>query len=137
MAESIVNFEVYINLDPNWKELHERLEEVVEIAARNVETHSKLLVPVDTGATKNSIQSFRVGNLALGSIPPRFDNYAQSNFQSNQDNISWRIGPSTWYAPLLEYGTTGMPARPYMRPAAAFEEPRLKRAIEIICRNLS
>lgn len=50
-------------------------------------------VPVDTGATKNSIRS-RVVNV-----------------------FSRRIGPSTSYAIFLEFGTFRMAARPFMVPA--------------------
>ena len=67
---------------------------VVAIAAHNVEGRAKELVPVDTGATKNSIQpTFQSGGLAA------------------------RIGPTTTYAPFLEFGTHRMRARPFLIPA--------------------
>ena len=67
---------------------------VVAIAAHNVEGRAKELVPVDTGATKNSIQpTFQSGGLAA------------------------RIGPSTSYAPFLEFGMHRRRARPFMVPA--------------------
>ena len=55
-------------------------------------------VPVDTGETKNSIGADIVGLTAV-------------------------IGPTTYYAPFLEYGTYKMPPRPFMGPAADQVEP--------------
>mgnify|MGYP001615464388 FL=1 len=74
--------------------LRPELAAVVAIAAHNVEGRAKELVPVDTGATKNSIQpTFQSGGLAA------------------------RIGPSTSYAPFLEFGMHRRRARPFMVPA--------------------
>ena len=74
--------------------LNGRLRDVVQVAARNIETRSKQLVPVDTGATR-------------ASIAPTF----------SADGLEARIGPTTAYAPFLEFGTSHMAARPYMLPA--------------------
>ena len=82
------------------------LEKVVLIAAHNVEGRAKELVPVDTGATKNSI------------IPTPID-----------DGLGASIGPSTTYAPWLEFGTHRMAARPFMRPALEAENQPFQSAI--------
>ena len=89
-----------------------QVEAICEIAARNIELMSKDRVPVDTGATKNSI---RVDT-------PR-------PFQR-------RIGPTTDYAPHLEFGTNRMPARPYIVPAAEAERPRFRAAISGMIKRL-
>jgi HK97 gp10 family phage protein len=65
----------------------------LEAGARVVETHSKLLAPVDTGALRNSIQ--------VDSVTP----------------IEAIIAPHTDYAEYVEFGTSKMAAQPYMRPA--------------------
>ena len=88
-----------------------QLEALLEIAARNIELKAKDRVPVDTGATKNSIIVTK----------PR-------NFQR-------RIGPSTKYAPYLEFGTHRMPARPFLVPALKSEEPKLQSAVAAMIRR--
>ena len=82
-----------------------KLEKVVQIAAREIERDGKRAAPVDTGATKNSIQ-------------PEFK------------GLSARIGPSTEYAMHLEFGTVSMPARPFMIPALESARPRFIKAIQ-------
>lgn len=59
---------------------------------------AQAIVPVDTGTTKNSIGADIDGLIAV-------------------------IGPTTSYAPFLEYGTYKMPPRPFMGPAADQVEP--------------
>ena len=81
-------------LDAITAHMRERLVSVVGIAAGQVETRAKQLVPVDTGATKNSIQQY-----------------------PSDGGLVVAIGPSTSYAPYLEFGTRFMSARPYMTPA--------------------
>ena len=108
-----VDVTVHIRLDPRWRELENRFQQVVEIAARHVETKAKEDVPLKTGATKNSINASPEGELA------------------------WRVGPTTEYAPFLEYGTRYMIARPFLIPALEQETPRLQRAIIQVTQELS
>ena len=96
-------------LGPLTSKIRRRLELVGRVAAHNIEREAKTLVPVDTGATKNSISVDDAGRLA------------------------WRIGAKTEYAPHLEFGTIPMLARPYLTPALEHEAPRFVRAVgEII-----
>lgn len=68
--------------------------EAVRKSAAEVERASQQRCPVDTGATRNSIHtSISAGGTAA------------------------EIGPTTNYAPYLEWGTRRMEARPFMRPA--------------------
>ena len=107
-----VDVTVTIRLDPRWRELENRFEQVVEIAARHVEAKAKEDVPEDTGATKNSINAMPEGELA------------------------WRVGPITEYAPFLEYGTHRMIARPFLIPAVEVEAPRLEQALSQLMQRL-
>ena len=96
---------VTFQLDPRWRQLEQAFQQVVEIAARHVEAKAKDDVPVDTGTTKNSISA------------------------TQEDELAWRVGPTTEYAPFLEYGTRHMIARPFLIPAVEVEMPRLELAL--------
>lgn len=93
-------------LDALVKNLDPELIAVVAIAAHNVERRAKDWVPVDTGATKNSIL-------------PRF----------SEGGMVAEIGPTTAYAPFLEFGTRFMAARPFMIPALEAERQPFLTAI--------
>lgn len=88
----------------------DKIKTVVQIAARNIEKDSKQRMTdqdaVDTGATRNSIF-----------VDPGTPSFSQ------------KIGPTTEYAPFIEFGTRFMAARPYMIPALEQEAPRFKEAL--------
>ncbi len=77
----------------------------LEAGARIVETHSKLLCPVDTGFLRNSIQ--------VDSVTP----------------MEAIIAPHTDYAEHVEFGTSRMAAQPYMRPALDEHENEIVQAV--------
>ena len=77
-----------------------RSRQAVIKAAYDVENYAKRIVPVDTGNLKNSIQTEITGDFTA-TVGPRV-----ANFQE------------VYYAPFIEYGTSRMAARPYMRPSA-------------------
>ena len=105
-----------VKLDPRWRDVGSKVEAVLKIAAFAVERKGKEKSPVDTGANRDSI------------------------FVAEVDDISgapaYRIGPTTEYGPFLEFGTSKMPARPYMIPALESESPRLREAIAQIMKDL-
>ena len=103
---------VTFQLDPRWRQLEQEFQQVVEIAARHVEAKAKEDVPYDTGATMNSINATEEGELA------------------------WRVGPTTEYAPFIEYGTRYMTARPFLIPAVEGEVPRLEQALGQLMQRL-
>ena len=119
MAEGFVfETKIEIKLDPRWRQLESEFEAVIQIAARNIEARSKRLVPIDTGATMNSIEA------------------------RSEGKMEWRIGPTTEYAPFLEFGTADtsgseiMPARPYMIPSGEHERPRVRKAVAELVKRL-
>jgi len=77
----------------------------LEAGARVVEIHSKRLCPVDTGFLRNSIQ--------VDSVTP----------------TEAIIAPHTEYAEPVEFGTSRMAARPYMRPALDQHEGEILDAV--------
>jgi len=107
-----MDMKVEVKLNPNWRTLESEVLKVLEIAARNVEKMAKEKVPVDTGATMNSIAANRI------------------------DELTWEVGPTTEYAPALEFGTWKMGARPYMIPSLEAERPRLTSAIKQLMAKL-
>jgi len=88
----------------------DKIKTVVQIAARNIEKDAKQRMTdwpaVDTGATRNSIF-----------VDPGTPSFSQ------------KIGPTTEYAPFIEFGTRYMSARPYMIPALEKEAPRFIAAL--------
>ena len=78
----------------------------LEAGARVVETHAKVLCPIDTGTLRNSIMVDEV-------TPERA-----------------LIAPHTDYAEHVEFGTSRMAAQPYMRPALDQHEGEILAAVE-------
>ena len=82
------------------------LQQVVKVAAFNVERHAKEIVHVDTGATRASIHT-----------------------SVQDDGLAASIGPTTSYARALEFGTHNRQAYPFMRPALEQERQAFQAAI--------
>ena len=70
-----------------------RAKLVLEKAARDVEARAKAVVPVDTGALKNSIQA------------------------AQEAPLTWAVNVGQGYGIYVEFGTHRMAARPYLTPA--------------------
>lgn len=77
-----------------------RASVVVRKSAFDVEATAKQLVPVDTHATQNSIFASEPGGAPLGPT-----------------SLNAEIGPTTDYAPFLEFGTSRMAPYAFMGPA--------------------
>lgn len=83
---------------------------VVHKTAMDIEATAKVLAPVDTGATMNSIgYDVEPGN-----------------------DISVVIGPTTHYAPYLEFGTSRMAPHGFMGPALDRHTPSFVAAMTAI-----
>ncbi len=84
--------------------LGNRMDKVLEVAGNNIEANAKSLIVeqdiIDTGATLNSTQ--------MRDVPG--------------ERFQRRIGPTTEYAPHLEFGTSRIQARPFVIPALQMEE---------------
>ena len=135
MAELNVDMKVEIKMDPRWKEVRDKVQKAVEIGARHVEGDAKQRMAewpaVDTGATMNSIPARKPMGM--------FAQFMQAIGAGGADDedIEWRIGPTTEYAPFIELGTSRMAARPSLVPALKQEEPKLREAITQIMQELS
>jgi HK97 gp10 family phage protein len=81
-------------------------KETVEGAALNTEGIAKSLIPVDTGAGRNSIQAMK-----------------------GETDLTWVVGVGVEYGIYLEYGTSRMPAHPFMTPAVEIVRPQFLSAM--------
>ena len=117
-SEFDMTMEIKVDLDPDWRKVEGKLKDVLQIAARNIEKDSKQRMhdwpAVDTGDTVNSIMAH----------------------PADREGLAWRIGPTTDYAPFVEFGTVKMRARPFMVPASEQEKPRLIRALSQVFKDL-
>lgn len=90
------------NLDNFIRDFYGLLDKVLEVAGRNVERRAKRIIVdkdiIDTGDTLGTTESRRT-------LVP----------------LERVIGPTTEYAPGLEFGTVLMAARPFMTPALEAE----------------
>ena len=117
-SEFDMTMEIKVDLDPDWRKVEGKLKDVLQIAARNIEKDSKQRMhdwpAIDTSDTVNSIMPH----------------------PADQEGLAWRIGPTTDYAPFIEFGTARMRARPFMVPASEQEKPRLVRALSQVFQGL-
>lgn len=81
---------------------------VVKKGAYDIQAHAQVLVPVDTGATQGSIGV---------------------EMNTTASRASAIIGPTTNYAPHLEYGTIHQEPQPFMGPAADRVLPSVEEAM--------
>lgn len=93
--------------------LPEKTKAVVAKTAFDIEAYAKMVVPVDTGALKNSIST---------EITP--------------DGMTAVIAPHMEYATDVEYGTRRMSAQPYMTPAAERNKPAFVGAMQQMLKEL-
>lgn len=86
--------------------------------------HARSLVPYDTGATHDSITIVGGSSKSVSRT---------SNLTGNSLSQWWvDIGPETFYAPFLEWGTVNMTPRPFMIPAADLMEVVLVASVNAI-----
>ena len=121
MPDFNMDMRVTVQLSPNWRTLESEIKQATEIAARHVEADAKVRIAsppdraVDTGTTMNTINARR----------------------DDAEGLSWKIGPSTEYAPFIEYGTIYMRARPFMTPSLEAEAPRFVEAMRQLLNMLN
>lgn len=79
------------------------------LSALAIERDAKINCPVDTGLLRNSITH---------------------KVEEDSDKITATTGTNTEYAPYVEYGTSKMPAQPYLRPAYEKNKDAITRMIK-------
>lgn len=86
----------------------------VRAGANVIRDEARRLAPIDTGNLKKSIVSIR----RSGKVGKGF-----SMVESNPNNITFSVTPSKghpnngWYAHFIEFGTSSITAKPFLRPA--------------------
>ena len=98
---------IVVSLVTAVKDVERRADQVIDKTANDIANTAKQLVPVDTGATKASIGYDRPLGADLVAI----------------------IGPTTEYAPHLEWGTARMAPRAFMGPSLDIHSPRFVKAM--------
>jgi len=91
----------------------EETSKVVRKAAFDIEGWAKAVVPVDTGALKNNIDT-----------------------KVATDGLSAEVKTNMKYCEYVEFGTYKMAAQPYMTPAAERVRPHFTAAMNQLLRNL-
>ena len=92
-------------------ELAKKVDKALEEIGGKCETYAKKLCPVDTGHLRNSITHQRETN-----------NVAEEAAEL--------VGSNVEYAPYVEFGTSRMASRPFLRNAVTIHEDDYKRIIE-------
>lgn len=100
--------ELLVDLATAGPEAAGKVEVAMSKTGSDIEATAKRLVPVDTGATRASIHT---DTTRAGST------------------ITVEVGPTTHYAPHLEYGTSRMPPHAFMGPALDRHAPDLEKAV--------
>lgn len=89
-----------------------KASQAIRKTAFDIVATAQTFVPVDTGATKNSIHATSADARPLGA-----------------GSLVADIGPTTEYAPHLEFGTVNMAPHAFMGPAADRHTPDLAKAL--------
>ena len=122
MADFPMDITYEIKLDPRWREVGDKIQAAVQIAAFNVETRAKKHLTdkdaVDTGTLRGSITAGPVGLTLAG------------------ESLDWRIGTHIEYGPFVEFGTYKMAERSYLIPALDTEHKHLRNAVKQIFSEL-
>lgn len=82
----------------------------VKKTAKDIEGTAKVLAPVDTGNLRASVTTSDLRSVS-------------------QDSPAAEVVASASYATYLEFGTSRMPAQPFMRPAADLHKPGFEKAM--------
>lgn len=91
--------------------------EIVDFYGQNVKENAQRFVPIDTQATWLSIHTGDAGGGGINGGP-----VPDGPPVVVGDGWSIDIGPTTYYAPFLEWGTVHMAPRPFMLPALGLVE---------------
>lgn len=127
MAKPLVVTKIVFNKLPELQgELRRQASAAVRKAAHDIEAHAKDVVPVDTGNLKNSIQASMEGELtAVVAVGAEYGVYVEfgTGARGAASNIERPEGirySSDW---------AGMPAQPYLTPAAEAVRPSFEAAM--------
>lgn len=81
------------NIKTYSKDAHDKVSDAIQHGALSITADAKRIVPVDTGALRNSIQYTKISDLEA------------------------EVGTNIEYAPHVEFGTIKQRAQPYLTPA--------------------
>jgi HK97 gp10 family phage protein len=100
-------------------------EQILRRLAFEVEADAKQMAPIDTGALRNSIYTVTeksdgygdASGKAMGSAWKKAGQIRETEPHPAPGKGEARVGPCVNYAEYQEFGTSKMPAHPYLIPA--------------------
>jgi HK97 gp10 family phage protein len=137
MAEQFKNLQ-------GFKELADALRELGPRVARNglraatsagavlIRNDARARAPVDTGEMKKDIQQKRERD-TKGEMSAKYSVFVRSGKKSRLSGKARNIQKDSFYWKFQEFGTSKMPAQPFMRPAfEAMKEAAVARVGEVL-----
>lgn len=102
--------------------LHQAAGQVVKKTCFDIEARAKTAAPVDTGALKNSVYTVTSdsSDYSAGGLP---------QVPAPADDQTGYVAVGMSYGIYQEYGTSHMPAQPYLTPAAEGVRPAFEQAM--------
>lgn len=138
MADNVrIRTEGFAELAERLKQLGPRvaknaLRRAVSSGAAVVRNDARSRAPVDTGEMKKDIQIKREKD-ERGSFMAKYAVFVRSGKKSRMSGRARDVQKDSFYWKFLEYGTSKMPAQPFMRPAF---EARKEEALKVIGEKL-
>lgn len=109
------------------------LRRAVSAGAAVVRNEARSRAPVDTGEMKKDIQMKREKDQRGGPLAARFSVFVRSGKKSRLAGRARDVQKDSFYWKFVEYGTSKMPAQPFMRPS--FESTK-EEAVRVIGETL-
>jgi len=98
----------------------EQLEKIAEM----IQDEARILCPVETGSLQRSIKAFKREGLGPGAL------CSVGVSAGNAGVVNPKTGREVDYARFVEYGTSRMAAKPFLRPALATVRPLIMTMIQ-------
>lgn len=109
------------------------LRRAVSAAAAEIRNQARANAPVDTGEMKRDIQMKREKDQRSGPLAATFSVFVRSGKKSRLSGRSRDVQKDSFYWKFVEFGTSKMPAQPFLRPAF---ETKKEEAVRIIGEKL-
>lgn len=110
-----------------------RLRRAVSAGAAVIRNEAKQIAPVDTGEMRRDIQIKRERDSRSGDLIVRYSVFVRTGGKSRLSGRGRNVDKNSFYWRFVEFGTSKMAAKPFMRPAY---ESKKEDAVDTIGTNL-